>query len=147
MGFKENIVSCEQGDSLLQHKDALIALQTAVDSKKVRKTFTHSDFEEMVGEDLSISLVNCGDKIKGIMFNLKKGNVIDESHLNKIRGLNGIVRVDEDSYTVSNEANNGYEQIRCVEVVFDKSYPTTAYNMRRIAGIIDLTLGTYECQN
>lgn len=142
MSFKKEVVAnCKQGDALLEHKDALVALQTAVDSKKVKKTFTHSDFEEMKGKDLSISLINSGDKIGGIMFNLKNPDAIKKEDLRKVEGLSGIMAVESDEYAVANELNTGKDEVYCIEIRFDGFYPTTAYNMRRIAGIIDIALG------
>lgn len=144
MGFNTTVVSCQQGDSLLEHRDALIALQTNVDSKKVKKTFAYSDFEEMVGNDLSISLLCEEGQVGGIMFNLKKNDALKNQNLTKVQNITGIRKVEKSSYRVANETNTGYDDVNCVEVLFDRYYPTTAFNIRRIAGIIDMALGTHE---
>lgn len=125
---------------LLNHHDALIALQSAVLSKRVRKTMFYDDIEEMNGKEVSVSLLNGENSVYGIMFNLKTEDALNEHSINKVEKIVGIRRVEKGSYTVTGEDYVSKVPVYYVEVTFDGVYPTTKSNMQRVAGIIDMAL-------
>lgn len=130
----------KENENTLNHHDALIALQSSVLSKRVKKTMFYDEIEEMSGKDVSVSLLNGNDTVSGIMFNLKQANALSDCSLERIQKINGIRKVEKGTYTVCSEDNSSLVPVHYVEVTFDDNYPTTLFNMRRVGGLIDIAL-------